>query len=197
MTKFELLPSPAELALAPVQRAELDRLVQKKVAEILHARDEFIFEPFFRSRQIAYELKRLQNVPEQRKWTIYFQRFGCLVCESMDRIHVGNGMCDRCHANTSSRLKQILGELVKDQVARPARGRLRIDRMLPAAQPFDGGHHTRHERSTKLERALFDRVAKDLGLTYQYVRSVGVGLRSNNAVAAALKKAAREMKREA
>lgn len=195
-TKFELLPSPGEIAQMPVKRAELQRLVDERVAEILHARDEFMFEPFFRSRQIAYELKRLQTVPEQRKWTIYFQRFGCLACETTDRIHVANGMCNRCYANTFGRLKQILGELVRDQTARPTRGRLRLDRLLPPSHPMDGVHHTYNQRSTKNERELFDRAAKDLGLTYQYVRSVGVGLRTNAAVAAALKKAARESMRE-
>jgi len=42
----------------------------------------FVFEPFFRSRQVAYELQRLQTVSEQRKFTIYFERYGCLVCET-------------------------------------------------------------------------------------------------------------------
>lgn len=192
ITKFELLPSPGEIAQIPVKRAELQRLVDERVAEILHARDEFMFEPFFRSRQIAYELKRLQTVSEQRKWTVYFERFGCLICETMDRIHVGNGMCNRCYGNTQNRLKQILGELVRDQIARPSRGRLRLDRLLPPSHPMDGIHHTRLQRSTKRERELFDRVAKELGLTYQYVRSIGVGLRTNATVAAALKKTARD-----
>jgi hypothetical protein len=194
--KYELLPSPGELAQLPVKKAELDRLVDERVAEILHAREEFIFEPFFRSRQIAYELKRLQTVSEQRKWTVYFQRFGCLVCETSDRIHAGNAMCSRCHANTQGRLKQILGELIRDQTARPARGRLRLDRLLPPSHPMDGVHHSRYQPSTKLERELFDRVAKELGLTYEYVRSIGVGMRSNKAVAAALKKAARDRLRQ-
>jgi hypothetical protein len=61
---------------------------------------------------------------------------------------------------------------------------------------MDGVHHTHYQRSTKGERELFDRVAKELGLTYDYVRSIGVGVRSNKAVAAALKKAARDRMRE-
>ena len=130
---------------------------------------------------------RLPTVSEQQKWTVYFQRFGCLICETMDRIHAGNGMCNRCHANTQNGLKQVLGELVRNQTAQPARGRLRLDRLLSPSHPMDGIHHTRYQRNTKDERELFDRVAKQLGFTYQYVRGIGVGLRSNATFAAALK----------
>jgi hypothetical protein len=176
-SRFELLPSPAEIARLPVQRAELDRLVQEKVAEILHARDEFMFEPFFRSRQIAYELKRLQTVTEQNKWQVYFQRFGCLRCGTRERIHVGAGCCDRCYPETYNRLKQIVGEQIKGEVAPLARGQLRVDRLLPPGAPLDGVHHTRYQRSTKAELELLTRVAEKLGLTAPYVRAVAVGIR--------------------
>jgi hypothetical protein len=188
--EIEILPSPAEIALMPVQRAELDRLVQQKVAEILHARDEFMWEPFFRSRKIAYELKRLQTVSEQRKWSVYYQRFGCLRCETTERIHMGNGCCARCYQNAFERLRQILGELIKEETAQPARGRLRLDRLLPATKANDSIHHTHYERSTAKERELFARVAKRLGLTPTYVRSVATGLRRSDAVAEALRKEA-------
>jgi hypothetical protein len=187
-SRIELLPSPAEIARQPVQRAELDRLVQEKVAEILHARDEFMFEPFFRSRQIANELRRLQTVPEQNKWQVYFQRFGCLICQTTERIHVGNGMCDRCYPNTYQRLKQILGELVKGEFVQPARGQLQVDRMLPAGAACDGVHHTRYQRSTKDELELFARVAGRLGVTPDYVRAVGVGIRRSEAVSKAIER---------
>ena len=194
--EIEILPSPAEIARMPVLRAELDRLVEKRVAEILHARDEFMWEPFFRSRKIAYELKRLQTVSEQRKWSVYYQRFGCLRCDTMERIHVGNGCCDRCYPNTFNRLKQILGELIKEETAQPARGRLRLDRLLPATKANDGIHHTRYERSTEKERELFKRVADKLGLTQKYVRYVGVGLRRSDAVADAIREECETLKRE-
>jgi len=78
--EIEVLPSPAEMVRvrSGVDEAELHRLVQAQVAEIMATRDAFVFEPFFRSRQIAYELKRLQRVPEQQKFAISFERYGCL-----------------------------------------------------------------------------------------------------------------------
>jgi len=194
--RMEVLPSPAEAARLPLQRAELDRLVQEKVAEILQARDEFMFEPWFRSRKVAYELKRLQTVSEQRTFTIYFERFGCLICETRERIHGGRGMCVRCYQNTLGRLKQIRGEQIREEIAKPARGRLRLDRLLPENAPINGVHHTRYERSTKRELNLFVRVARQLGLTPHYVRAVGVGLRRSEAVSAVLRKEAEKMRKD-
>jgi hypothetical protein len=55
----ELLPPVGTIQGSSPDEESLNRLVQEKVAEILADRDNFIFEPFFRSRQIAYELKRL------------------------------------------------------------------------------------------------------------------------------------------
>jgi hypothetical protein len=92
----------------------LDALVQKRVAEILTARDEFVFEPFFRTRQVAYELKRLQTVPERKKWSIHFERYGCLSCHKQDQPHASNGLCNACHSQVFNALKQIVSELMQD-----------------------------------------------------------------------------------
>ena len=112
MTKpdVEIFPSPQDLQRAVVRRDELDRLVQQKVAEIMAERDALVFEPFFRSRQIAYELKRLQTVPEQEKWSTYYERYGCLDCKTQDRVHAGNGMCHNCRSMVFRRLTQIITE---------------------------------------------------------------------------------------
>ncbi len=109
---IEVLPSPAEILRAPAQDAELRRLVAQEVAKVLAAKDEFVFEPFFRSRQIAYELRRLQTVPEQRKWTIYYERYGCIHCDTSERIHTGNGFCANCYPKIFGRLKTIIREQI-------------------------------------------------------------------------------------
>src|SRR5580658_5451919 len=116
----ELIPSSDMILRSGVDEKTLNRLVQQKVAEIMAERDVIVFEPFFRSRQIAYELKRLQSVPEQRKWTVYFERYGCLICETQERIHVGNGMCTQCYARTFNTLKQIIREGIEGATARPS-----------------------------------------------------------------------------
>jgi hypothetical protein len=112
--KIEVLPSPAEIVRwhSGVEKSELDRLVQQKVAEIMAERDAVILEPFFRSRQIAYELRRLQSVPEQDSWNLFFERHGCLYCHSKERIHAGCGMCVRCYPRVLKEKQAIIKELL-------------------------------------------------------------------------------------
>jgi hypothetical protein len=188
--RMEVLPSPQETLRAPADRAEVMKLAVEMAAQIVAEKERFLFEPFFRSRHVAYEIKRLQTVSEQRTWSVYYERFGCMICETMERIHGGCGMCCRCYANTLGRLKQIRGEQIRDETARPARGRLRLNRLLPEHAPIDGVHHTRYARSTKKELELFARVAKQLGLTQDYVRAVAVGSRRSDAISDALEKEA-------
>jgi len=88
--------------------------VQQKVAEILAARDEFLFEPWFRSRQVAYELRRLQTVPEKQKWTVWYEREGCLACGGRERPHGGNGLCSNCYVRISQALKSIVRQLTEE-----------------------------------------------------------------------------------
>ncbi len=187
--EVEVLPSPAEMirARSGIDKAELGRLVQEKVAEIMADRDAFVFEPFFRSRQIAYELKRLQRVPEQQKFTIYFERYGCLVCETRKTIHAGNGMCGNCRNQVFYRLTQIIAEGIKDQPAQAARGATWEQRLLPANGPRDDVHQTWYNRSNAKDQALYKRVATKLGVTVEHVRSVARGQRHSEAVSAALK----------
>jgi len=91
----------------------LDALVQQRVAEVFAERDEFIFEPFFRTRQVAYEIRRLQTVPEHKKWTVYFELHGCVACQKRDRPHNSNGFCNWCHARVFRQLTKIVAELMK------------------------------------------------------------------------------------
>jgi hypothetical protein len=49
-------------------------------------------------------------MPERRKWSVFFERHGCLICVTRERIHVGNGMCGRCYNRTICTLKQIIAE---------------------------------------------------------------------------------------
>ena len=105
-------------AIAIVERVpranteSLEALVQQRVAEALAARDEFVFEPFFRSRQVAYEMKRLQTVPERKKWSAFYARHGCLACHTRDESHASNGLCSVCHGRVSRQLKGIMAELM-------------------------------------------------------------------------------------
>lgn len=195
--QMEVLPSPDEMLRLPANKAELMKLAVEMAAKLSALKEQFLFEPFFRERQTAYALKRLQNVSERRTWKIYYARFGCLICETTERIHGGCGMCSRCYCNTLGRLKQIRGEEIREETARPARGRIRLDRLIPANAPADGVHHTRYHRKTKKELELCDRVAKQLSLTRQYVYTIFCGdRRGSDAVVEALKVEGEKMQAE-
>ena len=185
----ELLPSPAELVRVRTgaDRVDLERLVDQRVAEIMGQRDALVFEPFFRSRQISYELRRLQTVSEQQKWSIYFERRGCLVCQTRERIHVGCGMCQNCYPRIFRELTQIIAEAVTGEPATPARGTAFTERRLLPARPVNAPHRTYFQRSSKADKLLYSRVAQKLGIDPSHVRAVAIGSRHSERVSAALK----------
>jgi protein-arginine kinase activator protein McsA len=106
----EIVSSPTMIRRTELDACTIQKLVQQQVAEALAQREAAAFEPFFRSRQVAYELRRLQCVPEQKKWSVYYERYGCQQCKRADLIHAGNGYCPRCYSRMSQILKGIIRE---------------------------------------------------------------------------------------
>ena len=110
----EILPPEARLpASLPTTPAEMNRLMEQKFAELLARRDDGMMHPYFESRRVYQELKRHQSVPEQRKWAVYFSRFGCTRCKTKKRPHSSCGMCLRCKMQVAQQLKSIVKELSK------------------------------------------------------------------------------------
>jgi hypothetical protein len=175
--QIEILPSPAAIVHAQTghNKAEFERAVRQQVAEIMAERDAVVFEPFFRSRQVAYELKRLMTVPEQEKFSIGYERYGCIDCKTHATPHAGNNMCQKCRGKWFGRLAQIIGEGIKGEPAQRARGTARAERLLPENAPQDGVHRTWHQRSSRQELLLYASVAVKLGVTRDHVRLVATG----------------------
>jgi hypothetical protein len=136
VVKAEILPSPESILRPGIDRAVFDRVVQQKVAEILAERDAAVLEPFFRSRQIVYELRRLQSVPEQESWRVFYERHGCLYCHTQERGHGGCGMCFRCYPRSLNERKAIIRELM-DHPERMASGHRKPEQEMvrPAGEP--------------------------------------------------------------
>jgi hypothetical protein len=109
----ELILSPAMQSQTLVDRATIKKLVEQQVAEMLAKSETAIFEPFFRSRQVAYELRRLQSIPEQRVHALRYERLGCMVCKRDDKGHGGLGMCETCYNRESQLRKKLLRELIE------------------------------------------------------------------------------------
>ena len=118
----------------------LDKLVMQRVAEIFAKREEFILEPWFRTRRVAQEIRRLQTVQERNAKAIFFERHGCISCHTQDRPHSSSGMCVRCHSTITARLNAIARELTAEHekqscVPRDFR-KLAEECLKPSARPL-------------------------------------------------------------
>ncbi len=110
VSRVEVLPPEVRSVSPPRGEGKLQQYIQHHVAELLARREDGIFQPFFQSRRIYQELKKLQSVPEQRKWSMYFSRYGCLVCKTKKRPHSSCGMCMRCKMLVVQRLNAVVKE---------------------------------------------------------------------------------------
>ncbi len=93
------------------QAEALLTLLNERLAELMGRQDLRLFQPFFESRQVAYELRRLQTAPEWHKWRVYYEMWGCLVCGEREQPHDALGMCKGCHRRTAHRLRMIVQRL--------------------------------------------------------------------------------------
>ena len=80
------------------------------VVKQLSPKELHLLEPWFRSRQESLEIKRTQTVPEQRKWSVYYERWGCVSCTKNKTPHRALGFCLTCYLRVSQRIKEILKE---------------------------------------------------------------------------------------
>jgi hypothetical protein len=104
--------------LAPVRRpseeaqAMLAKLVEQKVSEALSGKSgDSIFEPFFQPAAIEQQMRKQMTVPQREKFAAYYEKWGCLRCDTKKKIHSGLGMCGTCHALIRDRLKVCIQEL--------------------------------------------------------------------------------------
>lgn len=91
----------------------LDLLIQKRVAEA-QASQGAILEPWFAtSTALAAAIRRHASIFHKRKFTLYFEKWGCLVCGTKERPHASHAMCHRCSTKFVQRLNQIENEYAK------------------------------------------------------------------------------------
>ncbi len=109
--------------------AELNRYVELKVAQAFAHREDAIFRPYYESRRVAQEWKKLQSVKEQQKWPILYERFGCDSCGTRDRPHGALGKCHPCYLRTFQRLQAIMSER-RPYMVRSDPGRVERDQRI-------------------------------------------------------------------
>jgi hypothetical protein len=143
----------------------LERMIEQKIAEMMGDSQDAIFQPFFQTKAIAHEIRKLQTVPQQHKWTYRFEDYGCLICHAKDVRHASLGMCHNCHSRTGNELKaslkrrknaekreapeavRDLAELAQQAIAQEARTRC------------DERDEIRAEQKAEREKVARDRIA--------------------------------------
>jgi hypothetical protein len=103
----EVLPPGSSSPIGGHDRA-LERMIEQKIAEMMGGSRDGILQPFFQSNAIADAIRKLQTVPQQRKWHYYFEEWGCLICAKKDGQYTSLGMCKACYHRTLHRLQAIL-----------------------------------------------------------------------------------------
>jgi hypothetical protein len=125
MKKTELLAVQNKIeVLGPVEpdmNKALERMVERKLAEMMGDSRDGIFEPFFQAKAIMHAIRKLETIPQQRKWQYYFEEWGCLRCARKDVRHESLGMCVACHARIYQRLANILRRASDDRPSPPVR----------------------------------------------------------------------------
>jgi hypothetical protein len=85
----------------------LARMIEELVHKALSGSGAEL-QPFFGTAEVSYEIKRRQTVPEQKKFTFYFEDWGCMICGSREAGHESCGMCGRCYQRVKMKLRRSL-----------------------------------------------------------------------------------------
>ena len=98
-----LVPKPSAGDL----HAVLDRMVRERVDEILAMRDAGQLESDFHPREVSYEILSRQSVFEKRKWSLFYEKWGCRSCGKKTVAHQSSGHCATCVGRLAGRLAVI------------------------------------------------------------------------------------------
>jgi hypothetical protein len=160
-----MLKKPAQVELLAPTDAERKRVALDQLAALVADRlaqgmpgpetstkklsESVLLEPWFLPRDVAWAILRLLPIFHQRKWTYFFEDWGCLKCGRKAALHVGDGLCNKCRASVDYRLKSSMKRrATKDGPT----AEQQMDRMLARvrnAQQTLGGNHTSDRKLLK------------------------------------------------
>lgn len=133
---LRIVPAPQ------IDLAALDELIQKRVTEA-QASQGAILEPWFQSPSVAAEIRRHQSIFHKRKFALYFEKWGCLVCGTKRKPHENHALCCTCLNRFVTRLRHLEKEYAEthpqeyaDRQTKSLTSRLRnAERILGTARP--------------------------------------------------------------
>ena len=74
--------------------------------------------PWFVSKDAIYQLRRILPPAYHRRFSTYFERYGCIRCRRKDRVYGASGLCLPCHGLIDDRLKRC-DEILKGTLRQP------------------------------------------------------------------------------
>ena len=74
---------------------------------------DLTLEPFFRSREEVRLIRLLQSTSSLHRFSVFFERHGCLRCRRRDVRHMSNGLCEPCRRWFYYEIRKIEKELAK------------------------------------------------------------------------------------
>jgi hypothetical protein len=123
---IEVLPSREELALDRLTEAVLRRIAAKEETAVekpetdAELSESVLAQPWCLPRDIAVAIRKLIPVWHWRKFTFVFEQYGCFKCERTDVQHHSLGMCQRCNALYTGRLKEAIVKQAYKTADRPS-----------------------------------------------------------------------------
>lgn len=87
----EILPPPT--AIEALDATSIEELIKRQVAKQINAAMVQQGQP----TEITQEARRQQNMFDQQKHALYFERWGCEVCGAKDRTHWCDSLCMKCY----------------------------------------------------------------------------------------------------
>lgn len=114
----EIVPASQAAIVPPRSREDVEtmiaRIVRERVDEIMVKVEAGQVEPDFLLKDEAAELRRRQDVFERRKWSLYFEKYGCRTCHRKNVSNFGTGHCQPCYQLIAQRLKQLRAEYERE-----------------------------------------------------------------------------------
>ena len=84
-----------------------------RISERSKGRRLVIFPPWFMSRSVIRQVEVLLPSYYHRRLRHYYDRYGCIRCNSKKGLYGGNGLCLHCIGLVGDRLKRLDEKLLK------------------------------------------------------------------------------------
>jgi hypothetical protein len=124
-------------------KSMIAQMVEEGVREAISGKGAEL-QPFFGSKEVAYEIKRRQTVHEQNKFTYFYEDWGCMICGSRKARHYGCGMCHTCYVRIKWRIREGLRKRqpAKGSIQPTFTDTIQLAREALASVNYDEASHT-------------------------------------------------------